>query len=180
MPRRDGNSASEAHATARSGPRDALDRTFDVVLIFKGADGVLELVGGVLLLLIAPATIDHFARWFTQHELSLNPHDWFARHLLHVTGNLRHTQVFGAVYLLGHGVAKLVVVVGLWRREQWAYPVAFVVLGGFVAYQLYRMTYAPTIGLVALTAFDVFIIVLTWREFRRSRVPAASVPQASS
>jgi uncharacterized membrane protein len=76
-----------------------------------------------------------------------------------------------------HGVVKLVVVVGLYLRQRWAYPVAFVFLGGFVIYQLYRLTYAPTAGLALLTAFDLFIIWLTWREYRRTK---ASEPEAVS
>ena len=46
---------------------------------------------------------------------------------------------------------------------------SFVFLGGFVIYQIYRMTYAPSVGLALLTAFDLFVIWLTWREFARMR-----------
>jgi uncharacterized membrane protein len=71
--------------------------------------------------------------------------------------------------VLIHGVVKIAIVVGLLRREQWAYPVAFVFLGGFVIYQIYRMSDAPSAGLAVLTAFDLFIIWLTWREYQRAR-----------
>lgn len=172
----DARSVDERSEAPASHKRDALDTTFNVTLILKGLDGVLELLGGVLLLVIAPATIDHFARWLTQHELSQDPHDFLARHLLHVTANLHKTQLFGALYLLFHGAAKVVMVAGLWRREHWAYPVAFVFLGGFAVYQIYRMTFAPSIGLALLTVFDVFMLWLTWREYRRTRTvdrPAA-------
>jgi uncharacterized membrane protein len=148
---------------------DALDTTFNVALVIKGIDGALELVGGIILVLVAPSAIDHFARWVTLHELSESPHDFFARHLLHVTGNLNKTQLFGAIYLLTHGGAKIVVVVGLLRREHWAYPVAFVFLGGFGIYQIYRLTFDPSAGLALLTLFDFFILWLTWREFLRDR-----------
>ena len=148
---------------------DALDRTFDIALVLKGLDGLLELVGGVLLLVVSPATINRLAERLTQHELSQDPHDFIAHRLLRLTANLHHTQTFGAVYLLTHGLVKLVIVVGLFRREHWAYYVAFVFLGGFVVYQVYRMTYAPSIGLALLTLFDVLIIWLTWREYRAKR-----------
>jgi uncharacterized membrane protein len=148
---------------------DLLDKTFDVTLILKGLDGLLELIGGVLLLIVSPDTINHLAQTLTQHELSQDPNDFIAHHLLRLTSNLHHTQLFGAVYLLAHGLVKIVVVVGLLRRERWAYPVAFVVLGAFVIYQVYRLTYAPTAGLALLTAFDLLIIWLTWREYSRSR-----------
>ena len=153
---------------------DALDTTFNIALVLKGLDGLLELVGGLLLFVFSPASINALAQRLTQHELTQDPQDFWAHHLLHLTGNLHRTQAFGALYLLFHGVVKLVVVVGLFRRERWAYPVAFVFLGGFVIYQVYRMTYAPTVGLALLTVFDLFIIWLTWREYRRHRAPAAS------
>ena len=155
---------------AASGPRrDLLDKTFVVALILKGLDGLLELVGGILLLVVSPETLNNLAHRLTQHELSEDPKDFWTHHLLHLTGNLHHTQTFGALYLLTHGVVKLVIVVGLLRREHWAYYVAFVFLGGFVIYQIYRMTYAPSVGLALLTIFDLFIIWLTWREFVRMR-----------
>jgi len=149
--------------------RDALDKTFDVLLVLKGLDGLLELIGGVVLIIVSPETINHFAYWLTQHELSEDPHDFLARHLLKLTANLHNTQLFGAIYLLTHGLVKLIIVIGLLRREHWAYYVAFVFLGGFVIYQIYRLTYAPSVGLALLTVFDVVIIWLTWREYGRMR-----------
>jgi uncharacterized membrane protein len=159
---------SRPHDVEPSG-RDALDTTFDVALILKGLDGLLELVGGVLLLAISPDTINRLAQRLLQHELSEDPNDFVAHHLLRLTGNLHQTQVFGALYLLTHGVVKIVIVVGLMRRQRWAYPVAFVFLGAFVVYQIYRLTYDPSIGLALLTVFDLFIIWLTWREYQRTR-----------
>ena len=165
------NAVSSEGPTDASPPekRDLLDTTFNITLILKGLDGLLELIGGILLLVISPDAINHFAHQLTQHELSKDRNDFIARHLLHATGNLHNTQVFGGLYLLTHGLVKIVIVVGLLRREHWAYPVAFVFLGGFVVYQVYRMIYAPTVGLALLTIFDLFIIWLTWREYQRMR-----------
>ena len=151
------------------GKADLLDRTFNVALVLKGLDGLLELVGGILLFVVSPASLNELAQRLTEHELTQDPHDFIAHHLLKLTSNLHHTQTFGAIYLLLHGVVKLVIVIGLLRREHWSYYFAFVFLGGFVIYQIYRMTYAPTIGLALLTAFDLLIIWLTWREFVRMR-----------
>jgi uncharacterized membrane protein len=152
---------------------DALDRTFNIALILKGLDGLLELIGGVVLIVVSPNTLNQLAKRLTQHELSQDPNDFIAHRLLRLTANLHHTQTFGAAYLLTDGLVKLVIVIGLLRRQHWAYYVAFVFLGGFVIYQLYRLTYAPSVGLVLLTVFDVFIIWLTWREYRRMRTHRA-------
>ena len=169
-------------ASARGAPprrgagSDVLDRTFDVTLILKGLDGLFELVGGILLIVVSPETINHLAKMITQHELSQDPHDFIAHRLLRLTANLHNTQLFGAIYLLTHGLVKIVLVIGLLRREHWAYYFAFVFLGGFVIYQIYRLTYAPSVGLSLLTAFDVFMIWLTWREYRRMRADRALPP----
>jgi len=37
-------------------PRDLLNQSFEVGIILKGLDGVLQLVGGLLLLGLSPAT----------------------------------------------------------------------------------------------------------------------------
>ena len=158
--------AAEFEATHKN---DALDKTFNATLLIKGLDGILELVGGILLLIISPDTINNWAKSLTQNELSKDPHDFIARHLLHFTGHLHSTQFFGAMYLLIHGVAKLVVVVGLYRREHWSYYVAFAFLGGFGIYQIYRLTVHFGILLFLLTIFDGVILVLTTLEFRRMR-----------
>jgi len=46
----------------------ALNRIFRIGLGLKGADGVLELVGGVLLLVVSPSQISSAARLLTWRE----------------------------------------------------------------------------------------------------------------
>ena len=136
-------------------------------MILKGLDGALEIAGGVLLLLVSPATIQSIVRRLTQHELSQDPHDVIAAHLLRSTRDLSHsTTLFAAIYLLSHGLAKVVLVVAVLRDQIWAYPAIIVLLVGFIVYQVYRLWLEPTIGLTLLTVFDAFVVVLTWREYR--------------
>lgn len=143
-----------------------LDRTFFVSLILKGLDGVLELVGGSLLLVVTPAQIGAIAGFLTQHELSEDPHDLIANSVLHLTGSLNlSVTLFGAIYLLLHGVVKVVLVWAVLRDHLWAYPwlIAFLVV--FIVYQGYELVVAFSWGLLLLTAFDIFIVNLTWREY---------------
>ena len=158
---------------------DLLDRAFVVGIVLKGLDGILEVVGGALLLVVSPATIDRLTRALTQHELSEDPRDFLATHLLHYTGALTGSAVrFGAVYLLSHGLVKIVLVAALLRNQLWAYPWMIVFLLGFIGYQLYRLTFAPTIGLVGLTVFDAVVTWLTWREYQRQRRVRRRTPRA--
>ena len=147
-----------------------LDRSFRVGVTLKGLDGGLELIGGIVLLFTTPEAINHVMRALTQHELSQDPNDFIARHLLHSAGELTHgTALFAAVYLITHGVSKIVLVVALLRDELWAYPAMIVLLAAFIVYQLYRLVVRPGVGLVLLTAFDALIVWLTGREYRSKR-----------
>ncbi len=154
----------------------ALDDTFKISITIKGIDGALEIVGGTILLFVRPATLDQLARSLTQHELAQDPHDLIARHILHSAGQLNHgSTLFAAVYLLSHGIAKVVLVVALLRDQLWAYPATIALLGAFIAYQLYRLSYRLTLGLSLLTIFDAFVVWLTWREWQNKRTSPPQV-----
>jgi len=149
----------------------ALDKTFKIGLVLKGLDGVLEVIGGLLLLFVSPNSIQHLVRALTAHELSEDPHDLVARYLLHTTAHLSHgTTLFGAIYLLSHGLSKIVLVALVLRDKLWAYPWLIALLLAFIAYQLYQITAVHfSAGLAALTVFDAFLVWLTWREYRAKR-----------
>jgi uncharacterized membrane protein len=163
-------------------PRDLLDRTFEVGIILKGLDGVLELVGGFLLLAVSPSMINRAAAALTQHELSEDPHDLIATRIVRFSHGLTGSAVaFAAAYLLLHGVVKVVLVTALLRNNLWAYPWLIVFLLLFIAYQMYRIALHPTPGLIALTVFDAFMVWLSWREYRRQidrRKPGHAVSAA--
>jgi uncharacterized membrane protein len=151
-------------------PRGLLDRTFEVSIILKGLDGVAELIGAVLLLAVPTATLSSWLHTLTQHELSEDPHDWIAGRLLHLGDNLTGSTVrFAALYLLAHGIVKVVLVIALLDNRLWAYPWMIAFLIAFIGYQLYRIALTPTTWLIALTIFDAFVVWLTWREWRKQR-----------
>jgi uncharacterized membrane protein len=149
-----------------------LDRVFRTSVILKGIDGALEIIGGLLLLILSPHTIDATVRTFTEHELSQDPHDFVAGHLLHASGGLTHgTTVYAGIYLLSHGLAKVALVIAVLQDRLWAYPAMMALLTAFIAYQLYRLAVSLTIGLTLLTIFDAFVVWLTWREYQTKRSP---------
>ena len=143
---------------------------FDIGIALKGIDGVLEVIGGFLLLFASPERVNRVVELLTKHELSKDPHDFFANYLV----NLAHSfstgaQFFASLFLFSHGVIKVFLVLSLWRKKLWAYPLAIVVFGLFVIYQMYRYFLSPSALLIVLSVLDVFIIVLTWLEYRRLR-----------
>jgi len=156
------------------------DRTFKVAIVLKGLDGALGTIGGIVLLFVQPETLDQLAHSLTQHELSQDPHDYLATHLLHATGHLtRGATLFAALYLLSHGLAKLVLVVEILRDRLWAYPGMIGLLLAFIAYQLYRLALRITVGLTLLTLFDAFVVWLTWREYQAKRARHTAAPDVA-
>jgi uncharacterized membrane protein len=156
-------------------PRTATDKAFRVSLYLKGLDGVLETLGGILLLIIKPEQINHLAHWLTQGELSEDPHDFIASHILKTAHHLSGSSLaFGAIYLLSHGVVKIVLVFEVMRDHLWAYIGLIGVTALFVIYQTYRMAVEFSISLLLLTIFDLLIIYLTQREYRRHLARQAS------
>ena len=140
---------------------------FRIGIFLKAVDGVLEIVGGILLLLISKETLNQIVAFLTQHELSEDPNDVIANYLVHaVHGLSASTQQFGAIYLLFHGAVKIFLVVGLFRDKLWAYPSALVFLVAFIGYQLYRYSLTHSVALILLTAFDALIVFLIGHEYR--------------
>jgi uncharacterized membrane protein len=149
---------------------DITDRLFHASLLLKGLDGLLECIGGIFLLLIKPEQINAWARSLTEGELSRDPHDFIANHILNTAHELTGASLlFGALYLLSHGVVKLVLVIEVLRGHLWAYLALIAVTGLFVVYQVYRMADEFSIGLFLLTLFDLAIIYLTQKEYRRHK-----------
>jgi len=143
---------------------------FDISVISKGIDGVLEIVGGALLFLVSPIRVYNVVRILTQHELSEDSHDLVATYLLNSTQHLSGgAQVFGAMYLLWHGVVKVALVTALLLKQRWAYPAAILAFLLFLAYQLYRYSHTHSPELLVLSVVDVVVIVLTWLEYKRLR-----------
>lgn len=125
---------------------------FDIGVIAKAVDGVLEIIGGILLFFINPAQINGLLRALTQHELSEDPHDLIAGLIMHSVQHLSMgTEVFAAVFLLWHGAIKIGVVWALWRKKFWAYPIAIVAFGLFLVYQVYRYSLTHSVWLLVLS-----------------------------
>jgi uncharacterized membrane protein len=147
-----------------------LDRSFQASITLKGLDGLLEIVTAFLFLAVTPTRASSLIDFFTFHSLSRNPNAFVASHLLHASQNIMaHAHYFVFFYLLSHGLAKVVLVAALWCNRIWAYPALIILLAAFIAYQLYRMTFAPSIFLVGLTVFDAVVVVLTWAEYKKQK-----------
>jgi uncharacterized membrane protein len=144
-----------------------IHQIFQISVLLKGAHAVIECVGGLALALVSTNTIVALVNSVTQEELIEDPNDWVATHLLRLAQDFSvSSKNFYAFYLLSHGIVKLGLVIGLLRNQLWSYPASLVVLGLFIAYQVYRYLYSPSVGLIFLTVLDLVVMGLVWHEYR--------------
>lgn len=144
---------------------------FWVGILFKAVDGLLETGGGVFLLTVSGEAMNSLAFKLLRPEFAEDPNDWLANHLLIWIFHLStDTKVFAIVYLLVHGIIKLVIVGAIWLSQLWAYWLAGIVFSLFVLYQVAYFFLTHSLMMLFLTAVDLVIIALLPPEHRRLSV----------
>lgn len=152
-------------------PSSLLDKIFEGGIIIKGISGGLEFLGGLILLFVDPSTIHRFLTFITQRELIEDPHDKIATSLFHFTQHLSSgSKTFLIVYLWIHAAIKLIAVIGILRNLLWAYPFSLISLGLLMLYQVYTIAVKFSLGMLLLIIFDIFILVLIWREYGKAKI----------
>ena len=145
----------------------SITRFFRISIVLKGLHALFEILGGTLLYVIHPDTIQKFVSRLTQNELLEDRRDLIASTLQRAAEHLSiGAKTFAAFYLLSHGVIKLLLVIELLRNRLWAYPASLAMFGVFIVYQLYRYSHTHSIVLIILTVFDLLVMWLIWREYR--------------
>lgn len=141
--------------------------SFEIALLFKGINGVLEIIGGVLLFFLTPDRVNKLILFLTQPELLEDPKNIAANWFFKLGNEFSvSSQNFGIFYLLSHGILKLILIVLLWRKKLWAYPLSISIFILFIAYQIYRYIINQSIFMILLTIVDIIVIVLTFIEYR--------------
>jgi uncharacterized membrane protein len=155
-----------------------IHRIFEIGMLLKGLHGLVECIGGLALAFVSLQAITCLVALLTQGELAEDPHDFLASHLMlwsqHVSVG---SKTFFALYLLSHGLTKIVLVGALLRGMLWAYPVSLAVLGLFILYQVYRFADVPSLGMLVLTIFDLAVMWLIWHEYRLMRAHPLAAPR---
>lgn len=151
----------------RFNPVTIIHDSFEVSIFIKGFDGLLQVIGAIVILFINPAKISSWLYSLANRELVFDS-DWFSNQLIQFASHYGHNgQLFGALYLGSHGIIKIFLVICLWQKRLWAYPAAIIVFALFGVYQIYRYQFTHSVGLVILTVLDAIVIALTVLEYRR-------------
>ena len=141
-------------------------RFFRLSIILKGLLSAFEILGGILVFVIPPATITALVNFLTQGELSEEPLDFIATHIQTAAQALIGADTFIAFYLLSRGLIKLLLVIALLKNKLWAYPASLVVLALFMLYQIYQLFLAFSSIVLIITIFDAIVVYFIWKEYQ--------------
>src|SRR5579863_9551597 len=135
-----------------------------VAIVWKGFDGLVETGGGAIIGLFGP---EGLARLIQVTAPELESHVRAAIFVQHSVLTLAQTYRFVTVYLLIHGTLKFGLALALLReRHVWIFPLAIVLLSGFVAYMTFRISVHWSYWLLSFAIFDVVTIGLVAWEWR--------------
>jgi uncharacterized membrane protein len=145
-------------------PHSLLDTVFEGGLIIKGLTGIAEFISAIVLI----AVPESFANSVTTGIVSVLPKGFITNMILDSEHSLwtgQHT--FAIAFLLVHAGVKFVIVIGLLRNQRWAYPFSLVALAVMIAYQSYDIAHKFSALMFIITVFDIFIIWLVYREYKK-------------
>lgn len=148
-------------------PEKRIYEVFEIAVVLKGLNAFLEIVLGILLL--STNVVNELVTALVHNEFVEDPNDFLATHIEALLASSPHAQFVGALYLLSHGIIKAFLMWGLLRKKLWAYPASMAVLSLFILYQLIRFLGTHSPWLIALSAFDLFVVWLVWHEYERFR-----------
>jgi uncharacterized membrane protein len=146
----------------------ALHRLFLLSVWIKGVAGVAETLAGLALPFVSAKAMLSLVVLWTAPELAEDPNDWLANQLNSAVQKFSPgAQSFASAYLVIHGLIKVVLVASLlWGRQLWVYLASMWALVAFIVYQMFLYFHAPSMWLLALTALDLVVIYLVWREYQ--------------
>src|SRR5512146_2194178 len=145
---------------------------FNLALLLKAVNGGLEILVGFLVFVTPPSLVLTMVEFITGGELSQDPNDPIASALASAAQSFAvHTHYFLTLYLVLHGVVKILLVIGIFAGKKIAYPLFMLALAIFGAYETYRGFARSETLLQVFAVFDFSLLLLTAYEYRR-RYPA--------
>jgi uncharacterized membrane protein len=143
---------------------------FHIGLIMKGVYDLGEILSGILLIFLTPDRMGKLITIISSGELREDPNDFIMRHLISFSKTFSiNTQLTASLYLLSHGLVKILIIILLWKKKLWAYPASCVVFSIFVIIQMLNFIQTYSITMLFLTLIDIIMIILTILEYKNIR-----------
>lgn len=140
---------------------------FLVLLVAKTIFATSQTVLGFLLLFPQKSTIISILGYYAKEEILEDPKDYIARKITEYAVHfLINTQLFIALYLITHGLIKLMLLYGVYKQKLFVYPLAGGVFLAFAIYQIYEYIRTLSLGYLFLVILDFVFIALMIYEYK--------------
>jgi len=149
--------------------KDVVSLSFYIGLLFKAIGAAFEIVLGILLIFFKPGRLDYLVDNVSVYAYKL-PHA-ITNYITNAINNYTvEVQSFIVIYALTHGVFKLAVIILLWKKKLFAYPLSIAMFTLFIIYQMYHYFHSHSLFLLLMTVLDIVMIVLTIIEYKKLKV----------
>lgn len=150
-----------------------LHRAYQGAIFIKGFDGAIETLLGLAILIAGPQRLYSVVLRLTAPELADDhPHKIIHAIRHGASGLAEGPHTFIIVYLLVHGILKLGIAVTLLRGQRWIFPIACVVLTGFILFMTYHLVLRWSGWLLGFALFDLLTLGLVINEWVNPPRPA--------
>jgi len=140
---------------------------FEVSLLLKGLTAAVEISGGLVIWFVNKTSLILFVLNLLQPTLSDDPRDFVSIFLVNSVAYFSiSSKAFFAVYLLSHGIIKIILVVCLFIKKIWAYKVSIPLFFLLIIYEFYTLYFSYSLWLLILCLFDILILYLAIREYK--------------
>ncbi|KHD44020.1 hypothetical protein NC01_09155 [Streptococcus uberis] len=145
-----------------------VEKSFNTLLYAKLVFALGESLSGLLLFVFKHSAIKNLITILTSRELANDPHDFIASHLVHLGSILTlNGQRMAAIYLLFHGLIKVLTLLLLLKKKLWAYPMSLFLFMGFIVYQMREFMLTHHMSMIFLSLIDILMMILTYLEYQK-------------
>ena len=140
---------------------------FEIGIIIKGLNAIGDVVAGLILWFTSKVFLVTFLLNFFQNDLSDNPNDYVAKFIVDSAATLAvSSQYFLGAYLFIHGIIKIFLLIFLYKKKIWAYPISIVVFSLIMFYEFNSFYLGQSIWVLAFALFDLFLVLLIVHEYK--------------
>ncbi len=136
---------------------------FKVGLTIKALNGFAEIIGGAMLLM--PLEVARVVLHLSMKEFEKNPNAAIGVGLERLGFSVLSVTVLGALYLMVHGVTKVVLIGAAFKEKMWGYHGLIIILSVFSVLELWRSVEKHSALILALAFFDALIVLLVAKEY---------------
>lgn len=140
-------------------------------LSLKAINALIEIIGGIIMLMINQDWLNAMIKVVAVPELIEDPRDIVMNYLLVLSQNTPITVMHSiAIYMLLHGMTKLVAIVLLWKKKLWAYLPVVGVFVLFIIYECYSFVHSHSLTMLAIIIIDLAIVVVVLLEYKHLKL----------